>query len=279
MKLGKVLFITLLGATSWFALIKTSSSQNNQIIPPNFSTDIPKSLTKTTPVNASTPNTRTTPRRFTISVTLTDPSDLKVKQGDRVTKGQVLSDRTAARQQLEAKKRQLEIAIQRMSLPLSSVSELPKPDFAIEEAAIERAKYELAALDKAYVPKTRFKTRELEEIYDKDVLEKRAKLQESKARAAMELNQAIAQLQKARSAHQQQQYQHSLNLIRQQTNMQRQQYQLSSLITKLQEVEGKLSEIVAVKSPYNGRVRRIKILGQNDRSITAEIRIHVEKDS
>ena len=266
MNLGKVAVITLIGATSWFALIKTSSSQNNQITPITFSTDIPKS------------KTRTTPRRFTISVTLTDPSDLKVKQGDRVTKGQVLSDRTTARQQLEAKKRQLEIAIKRMSLPLSGVAELPKPDFAIEEAAIERAKYELAALDKAYVPSTRFKTRELEEIYDKDILEKRAKLQESKARAAMELNQAIAQLQKARSNHQQQQYQHSLNLIRQQTNMQRQQYQLSSLITKLQEVESKLSEIVAVKSPYNGRIRRIKILGQNDRSIQAEIRIHVEKD-
>ena len=220
-----------------------------------------------------------TPRRFKITVALTDLSDLKVKQGDRVTKGQVLSDRTQARQQLEAKKRQLKIAIERMSLPLSSVAELPKPDFAIEEAAIERAKFELAALEQAYVPETRFKTRQLEEMYDKDILEKQAKIQESKARVAMELNQAIAQLQKARANYQQQQYQHSLNLIRQQTNMQRQQYQLSSLVSRLQEVEAQLSEIVAVKSPYKGRVRRIKILGQTDRNITAEIRIHVAKDS
>ena len=267
MNLGKVAVVTLVGLTSWFSLTKTSSSQINPPTPINISTSIPNSKTSTTP------------RRFKITVALTDLSDLKVKQGDRVTKGQVLSDRTQARQQLESKKRQLKIAIERMSLPLSSVAELPKPDFSIEEAAIERAKYELAALDKTYIPDTRFKTRLLEEMYDKDILEKRAKIQESKARVAMELNQAIAQLQKARANYQQQQYQHSLNLIRQQTNMQRQEYQLASLVSRLQEVESKLSEIIAVKSPYKGRIRRIKILGQTDRSITAEIRIHVEKDT
>lgn len=264
MNIGKATIITLVGLSGWFALIKTSSSQINQPAPTFISTSIP------------TTKNRTTPRRFKINVTLTDLSDLKVKQGDKVVKGQVLSDRTQSRQQLKAKKRQLEIAIERMSLPLSSVAELPKPDFAIEEAAIERAKYELAALDNTYIPKTRFKTRELEEIHDRNILEKRAKLQESKARAAMELNQAVAQLQKARANHQQQQYRHSLNLIRQQTNMQRQQYQLASLVAQLQEVETKLSEMVTVKSPYNGHVRRIKIIGQTDRSIQAEIRIHVE---
>ncbi len=273
MNLGKVAVVTLVGLTSWFALTKTSSSQVQQ----------PTLSTVSTPLTVSTNSLQqsktSTPRRFKITVALTDLSDLKVKQGDRVTKGQVLSDRTQARQQLEAKKRQLKIAIERMSLPLSSVAELPKPDFAIEEAAIERAKFELAALEQAYVPETRFKTRQLEEMYDKDILEKQAKIQESKARVAMELNQAIAQLQKARANYQQQQYQHSLNLIRQQTNMQRQQYQLSSLVSRLQEVEAQLSEIVAVKSPYKGRVRRIKILGQTDRNITAEIRIHVAKDS
>lgn len=274
MKGKKVAIITLLTLCGLFTFAKPSSSQKQQ---PTLSTVSTPSTVSTNSLQRS--KTSTTPRRFKITVALTDLSDLKVKQGDRLFQGQILSDRTQARQQLEAKKRQLEIAIQRMSLPLSKVAELPKPDFAIEEAAIERAKYELAALDDAYVPETRFKTRELEEMYDKDILEKRAKFQESKARAAMQLNQAISQLQKARAGYQQQQYQHSLNLIRQQTNMQRQQYQLSSLVSRLQEVEAQLSEIVAVKSPYNGRVRRIKILGQTDRNITAEIRIHVAKDS
>ena len=55
------------------------------------------------------------------------------------------------------------------------------------------------------------------------------------------------------------------------TNLQRQQYQLASLVNQLQEVESELEEIVAVRSPYSGRVRRVKILGQNERLITAEI--------
>lgn len=275
MKGKKVAIITLLTLCGLFTFAKPSSSQKQQ---PTLST-VSTPLTVSTNSLQQSKTKTSTPRRFKITVALTDLSDLKVKQGDRVTKGQTLSDRTQARQQLESKKRQLKIAIERMSLPLSSVAELPKPDFAIEEAAIERAKFELAALKQAYVPDTRFKTRLLEEMYDKDILEKRAKFQESKARVAMELNQAIAQLQKARAGYQQQQYQHSLNLIRQQTNMQRQQYQLSSLVSRLQEVEAQLSEIVAVKSPYSGRIRRIKILGQTDRSITAEIRIHVAQDS
>ncbi len=70
---------------------------------------------------------------------------------------------------------------------------------------------------------------------------------------------------------QQRRYQHSLEMSRYQTNLQRQQYQLASLVNQLQEVESKLEEIVAVRSPYSGRVRRVKILGQNERLITAEV--------
>ena len=41
-------------------------------------------------------------------------------------------------------------------------------------------------------------------------------------------------------------------------------------MNQLQEVESKLEEIVAVRWHYSGRVRRVKILGQNDRLITAD---------
>jgi hypothetical protein len=94
----------------------------------------------------------------------------------------------------------------------------------------------------------------------------------------MELNQAIARLQKARTDYQQRQYQHSINLIQQQTYIQRQQYELASLVSQQEEVEGKLRELVAVTSPYTGKVRRLKITGQTDRSITAEIIINAEKN-
>jgi multidrug efflux pump subunit AcrA (membrane-fusion protein) len=216
-------------------------------------------------------------KRYKVQVTLTSLADLKVKTGDRVEAGQVLSDRVQARSLLEAKRRQLEISIKQMSLPLTPSLDLPSPNYAVEENAIARAKFEMAALDKAFVPDTRFKAPVLEQIYDKDILEKRAKLQETKARAAMELSNAIASLEKARADYQQRQYQHSLNLIQHQTNMQRQQYELASLMAQQEDVDAKLREIVAVTSPYSGKVRRVKITGQTDRNITAEIMINVEK--
>ncbi len=114
MNLAKVAVVTLVGLTSWFSLTKTSSSQVQQ---PTLSTVSTPSTVSTNSLQRS--KTSTAPRRFKITVALTSLDDLKVKQGDKVVKGQILSDRTTARQQLESKKRQLKIAIERMSLPLS----------------------------------------------------------------------------------------------------------------------------------------------------------------
>ncbi len=50
------------------------------------------------------------PRNIKISLTLSSPQDLKVKQGDEVVKGQVLSDRTSERSRLLARKKQLELS-------------------------------------------------------------------------------------------------------------------------------------------------------------------------
>jgi hypothetical protein len=53
------------------------------------------------------------PSRHKITVNLTNPNDLKIKKGQRIKQGDVISDRTEQRQQLEARKKQLEVAIAR----------------------------------------------------------------------------------------------------------------------------------------------------------------------
>jgi multidrug resistance efflux pump len=103
----------------------------------------------------------------------------------------------------------------------------------------------------------------------------RTKVAQSKARLVGQLNSAIAALHKAKSNYQYQQYEHSLNLVRQQSEFQRQQYQVASLVGKKQEIEGKLREITQIKSPVAGKVRRIKNLGQKDRTINLEVVIDV----
>jgi hypothetical protein len=230
-------------------------------------------------------------KRHRVNLQVISLSDLKIAEGSQVVQGQVLSDRTEERQSLEAERNQIQNSIQQLSIPTSKLTELPEPNFAIEEAAIQQIKDELKLMESNSVaprPETsfRFKDETLRKLLEANKLEERAKaitaeandrtkLAESKARLVGQLNSAIAALNKAKSNYQHQQYEHSLNLVRQQGEMQRQQYQIASLVGKKQEIEGKLREITQIKSPVSGRIRRIKNLGQKDRQINLEVVIDV----
>lgn len=221
-------------------------------------------------------------KRHRVNLQVVNLTDLKVVEGSQVVQGQVLSDRTEERQSLEAQKKQIEISVKQLSTPLSQVAELPSGNFSIQEAAIARIKGEIDLLNQPKLEEVyRFKTPQLRQLLETEKLKTQAedkiKISESKVKLAMELNQAIAALDKARSDYQHQQYQHSLNLIRQQTEMQRQQYQAASLIAQKQEIESKLAEITQIKSPVSGKIRRIKNLGQKDRQISLEIVIDVRQ--
>jgi DNA repair exonuclease SbcCD ATPase subunit len=234
----------------------------------------------------------TSSKRHRIQVQVISLNDLKIVEGSEVAAGQIISDRTEERESLEAQRNQIDISIKQLSTSMSKVAELPPPNFAVQEAAIARIKSEMELIDnKPPLPATpapffRFKDEKLQKLLESEKLNKiaddirteaseRAKVSEAKAKLAIELNQAIAALDKAQSDQQHQQYQHSLNLIRQQSEMQRQQYQVASLVAQKQEIESKLREITQIKSPVAGRVRRIKNLGQKDRAINLEVVIDV----
>jgi hypothetical protein len=232
-------------------------------------------------------------KRHRVQVQVISLSDLKISEGSQVAVGQIISDRTDERESLEAQRNQIDISIKQLSVPMSKIAEVPAPNFAIQEAAIARIKGEMELIENqqnlpaAAEPYFRFKDERLKLLFEGDKLNKvadsvkaeaenKARIAEAKARLAMELNQAIAALDKAKSDQQQQQYEHSLNLIRQQGEMQRQQYQVASLVAGKQEIEAKLREITQIKSPVAGRVRRIKNLGQKDRAINLEVTIDVK---
>jgi biotin carboxyl carrier protein len=231
-------------------------------------------------------------KRHRVQVQVINLSDLKLSEGSSVGVGQIISDRTQERESLEAQRNQIDISIKQLSTSMSKVAELPPANFAVQEAAIARIKSEMELIDsKPSLPATpapffRFKDEKLRNLLEAEKINKiadnirteaseRAKVSEAKAKLALELNQAIAALEKAQSDHEHQQYQHSLNLIRQQSEMQRQQYQVASLVAQKQEIESKLREITQIKSPVAGRVRRIKNLGPKDRQINLEIVIDI----
>lgn len=48
-------------------------------------------------------------------------------------------------------------------------------------------------------------------------------------------------------------------------------------MNQVQEVEKELGELVEVRSPYSGRIRRVKVLGQNERLIQVEITLDIRQ--
>ncbi len=85
------------------------------------------------------------PRTIKIHLTLSNPQDLKVKPGDEVTPGQVLSDRTTERQRLLAQKKQLQLSLNKLDVPIPelippeaipALGKLPPVSYQQEEANI-----------------------------------------------------------------------------------------------------------------------------------------------
>ena len=86
------------------------------------------------------------PKRLKITLSINDPNDLKVREGDRVTKGQILSDRDLERKRLNRERMATVITInkiERSPLPILKIApelrELPPISFAIAESEIQQA--------------------------------------------------------------------------------------------------------------------------------------------
>ena len=84
--------------------------------------------------------------RHTITLVLSQLSDLKVEEGQRVNVGDIISDRTTERTKLEAKKQRLQQQIDRASLPLRELKPVPEPKFQTELVNLKKAKFELDSI-------------------------------------------------------------------------------------------------------------------------------------
>jgi biotin carboxyl carrier protein len=101
---------------------------------------------------------RLEPNNIKIELTLSNPQDLKVKPGDKVSAGQTLSNRASERNRLQAKKKQLQLSIEKLNLPLTpipqpkpipEINSLPPVSYAEEEAEIKLHKQKLTEAEQA----------------------------------------------------------------------------------------------------------------------------------
>jgi hypothetical protein len=77
------------------------------------------------------------PRELKLKLTLDDPADLKVKQGDRIQKGQILSDRTSARKQLEQERQAIRLKLEHLNASAGVGSS--QVSYAVEQARVRQA--------------------------------------------------------------------------------------------------------------------------------------------
>ncbi|MEM9091941.1 MAG: hypothetical protein AAGC93_24795 [Cyanobacteria bacterium P01_F01_bin.53] len=259
--------------------------------------------TLTTPTEQPTQLHNEAPRRLTINVSVTNPDDLKVTEGDRIAVGQLIADRTRDRNRLEAQARQLDLTLQRLEqstitppLPPATPPPVATPTYLEETAAIARAK---ADVDQAEALITA-KHQELDYLdqlphLDPLVMEhetaKLAELQRNHTAAVREYQLALGKRSTA-------EYDHSVTLAadvssRSHAMLSYQQqwanyeqrlrdrdFQLAQTQLRVDEVDNALANLAVVRSPYSGRIRRIKWLGQgSDGLLSAEITLMVRSSA
>ena len=84
--------------------------------------------------------------RHTITLVLSQLSDLKVEEGQRVEVGDIISDRTTEKTKLQAKKQRLEASLARARLPLRELKPVPVSKFQTELVALKQAQFQLDAI-------------------------------------------------------------------------------------------------------------------------------------
>jgi chromosome segregation ATPase len=222
--------------------------------------------------------TQSSPNRHTITLVLNQLSDLKVEEGTRINVGDIISDRTSERTKLQAKRQRLDDSLSKAKLPLNALKPVPSPSFQTELATLKQAQFNLDAIVEQinnFDQKIYHKDPWHVQVFESEKVQQLAELKRQELAASINVERAIASLDEAKLNYQKQQYEHSLKVSDYQTLMQKQQEQLNSLQTQLDTVDDELDKLTSVYSPYRGKVRRVKILGQNERSITAEVTLDI----
>ncbi|MEM9153376.1 MAG: hypothetical protein AAGB19_23390, partial [Cyanobacteria bacterium P01_F01_bin.3] len=221
------------------------------------------------------------PRRLTINVSVTDPDDLKVIEGDRISVGQLIADRGRESQRLEAQTRQLDLTLQRLEhstitppLPPATPPPIATPTYLEETAAIDRAKADVnqaEALISAKHQEIDYLTQlsNLDPLVMEHEQAKLADLQRNHTAAIRDYQLALGKWSTAEYDHSRAMAIDASNRNRDQLSYQQQwanyeqrlrdrDFQLAQTQLRVDEVENALANLAVVRSPYAGRIRRIK---------------------
>lgn len=230
------------------------------------------SRTKPEPSSTVKPTTAPTPAAQKFKVTVDTLSDLKVKEGASVVKGQVVAEPTEKKQRI-AQRRQ---AIQQQLTQLNALALEPRLSQATAPQAsnegVERAKVRLNAAEAALAqyrkesPYTDFALQTLP-LPEEQVRLERLQGEIQAAKAALAREQAVLARIKANSSANQSQGISNLKATQ------------ASLTKELQQLETQAKNLKVFYSPYTGQVNKIAPLPSTDGNLQFELAIAPQPSS
>ncbi len=139
--------------------------------------------------------------RHTITLVLSQLSDLKVEGGQRINVGDIISDRTSERTKLQAKKQRLESSLTRAKLPLKELKPVPVPKFQSELAALKQAQFQLDSIveqinnfDQKFYHKDPWHV----QVFESEKVQQLADLKRQELAASINVERAITSLDEAK---------------------------------------------------------------------------------
>lgn len=251
-------------------------------------------------------------RKLTLRLTLSSPADLQVKEGDRIEEGSILSDRVRDRDRLKGRIERIQLQITKAQRPIPGpaparqtpeIAGLPPASFLSQVAEVERMRLKVEAAERDLQQQQRMvdmvttlpddQVPEAVLPHEEEVLAARQRdLDQAKA----ELVLAQAKLSQAQNDRQYQEYQHSISVSNrllkvQENDLQRsgqlqhqqevesdRQYKLSQLDQQKAQLEMQLLSLATVRSPFKGRIQRLKWEGQNDQDLIVELTLVTDDD-
>ena len=191
-----------------------------------ITTNIYPLLSWTTGNNGITQTETTTPKRLNITVNISEPDDLKVKEGEQIKKGDIIADRERERTRLIAQQKQLQLSLDRLKAAsitppaapqkVPPTMALPPISYLEQEAAVEKTKSAVASIESELELKQQEITY-LKSVKNLDpiILEhEQAKLKQLKLNhtsAVREYQLAMGKMQTAKSDRSYKEYQASIN--------------------------------------------------------------------
>jgi hypothetical protein len=242
-------------------------------------------------------------RKFRMKLTLNEPGDLRIREGDTIKAGQIISDRFQERARLEAQKAQIVLNLKQLDAPLivpvppkqlPPMATLPEPLYMPQWAAIDYERLKVSEAEEYKIAQLR-KVEALKAIdgLPPPVMEHESqKIRDSEAAhtlAISQLKKAEAELERAKREQKQAEYGFALEISKREiaisqqaleyeNQRQRQSeaerdraYKKASLQQQLITIDNQIAELSSVKSPYDAKVQRVKFAEQNDRALIVDI--------